>query len=118
MTDDETPRLNGPDYSHGGEFIDWGDAPLDERFLPLIGLARRNMGQDVELERWSKEDPVVAQIVRDWGKQQDAVRRHVGALSGLKMVVASRMHKDLGVMIGYVRFNRTRPVVVRDEAAS
>jgi hypothetical protein len=110
--------INGPDYSHGGEFVDWGDVPLNEHFVPLIEIARANMGQDVELFRWSREDPVVAEIERMWGKQRDAIKRHVGALSGLKMITTSRMHKDFGVMIAYVRFNRTRPVVVRDEVAS
>lgn len=27
--------MNGPDYNHSGEFIDWGDVPLDDRFAPL-----------------------------------------------------------------------------------
>jgi hypothetical protein len=109
---------NGPDYTHGGEFVDWGDVPLDERFVPQIELARRNIGTDVELMRWSPDDPVLPEIERMWGKQRDAVRRHVGPLTGMKLTTTSRTHKDLGMKIAYVRFNRTRLAVARDEATA
>ena len=104
---------NGPDFSHGGEFIEWGDDALDEHFPPQIELARLNIGTDVELVRWSPEDEVAPQIARWWVKQGAAIRRHVGPMAGLKVTARSRKHPDLGVKIGYIRFNRTRPQAVK-----
>ena len=91
---------------------------LNEHFPPLIDLARLNIGQDVELVRWSPDDPVADQFARWWVKQGRAIRKHVGPLAGMKITARSRMHAELGVKIGYVRFNRVRPAIVRDEAAS
>lgn len=106
----------GPDFSHAGEFIDWGDesGALEERFVPFIDIARANIGQDVELVRWSPDDSIVKQYEQWWARQGRAIKRHVGPVAGLKVTTRSRMHKDLGVKIAYVRFNRTRPVAVRE----
>jgi hypothetical protein len=110
---------NQPDFTHGGEFIEWpDDANLDEHFPPLIDLARLNIGEDVELVRWSPDDALADQYARWWAKQGRAIRRHVGPLTGMKVTARSRMHTDLGVKIAYVRFNRTRPAVIRVEEAS
>jgi hypothetical protein len=115
-----TKRFSGPDFTHGGEFVDWGDEnkALDEHFPKLIDVAAEHIGTDVELVRWSPDDPVADKIARWWGNQGRAVRRHVGPVAGIKVVTRSRLHPDLGVKIGYVRFNRTRPAVVRDEGAA
>ena len=106
-----TTNGNGPDFSHAGEFIDWGDeaGALDERFLPFIERARANIGQDVELARWSPDDILVTKYEQWWARQGRAIRRHVGPVTGIKVTTRSRMNKDLGVKIAYVRFNRTRP---------
>jgi hypothetical protein len=111
---------NGPDFSHGGEFVQWDNESnaLDERFPALIELARLNIGVDVELVRWSPDDPLASQYAQWWARQGNAIRRHVGPLAGLKVTARSRVQRTLGMKIAYVRFNRTRPVVVRDEVAS
>ena len=111
---------NGPDFTHGGEFVDWGNesSTLDEHFPALIELARININVDVELVRWSPDDPLAAQYASWWARQGNAIRRYVGPLQGMKVVARSRVQRDIGAKIGYVRFNRTRPVVVRDEVAS
>ena len=111
---------SGPDFAHGGEFVEWGEesSSLDEHFPPFIEVARNHIGTDVELVRWSPDDPVAVQITRWWAKQGHAVRRHVGPTPGIKVTTRSRMYRDLGVKIGYVRFNRTRPQVVRDEGVA
>jgi hypothetical protein len=114
------PTNTGPDFTHGGEFVDWGDEgnALDEHFPALIEIASNHIGTDVELVRWSPDDPAATELGRWWAKQGHAVRRHVGPVAGLKVTTRSRTHRDLGVKIGYVRFNRTRPQIVRDEVAS
>lgn len=101
---------HGPDYSHAGEFIDWGNegATLDEQHVARIELALANIGQDVELMRWSPEDEVVKEIERNWVAQSSAIRRHIGPLVGMRVTLRSKMHKQLGVKIAYVRFNRKR----------
>ena len=115
-----TKTAAGPDFTHGGEFVDWGDeaGALDERFVPLIEVARLNIGQDVELVRWTPDDPLVKQYEQWWARQGRAIKRHVGPVAGLKVTTRSRLHRDLGVKVAYVRFNRQRPAIVRDEAAS
>jgi hypothetical protein len=107
-------KSTGPDFSHGGEFIDWGDEnnTLEERFTPHIERARQNIGQNVELVRWSPDDPLAKKYEEWWARQGRAIKRHVGPMAALKVTTRSRMHKDLGVKIAYVRFNRTRPVAV------
>jgi hypothetical protein len=109
-----TTSSDGPDFSHGGEFIDWGDdnRAIDEHFPALIDIARLNIGTDVELVRWSPDSPIASQLTRWWARQGHAIRRQVGPLVGMKVTTRSRMNRDLGVKIGYVRFNRTRPAVV------
>ena len=110
---------NQPDFTHGGEFVIWPDeAELDERFPGLLDLARLNIGHSVEMVRWSPDDPLADQFARWWTSQARAARHHVGPLTGMKMTIRSRMHREWGVKIGYVRFNRVRPAVVRDEVAS
>jgi hypothetical protein len=113
-------KLSGPDFTHGGEFVAWGDegSALDEHFPNLIEIAAAHIGTDVELVRWSPDDPIADKIGAWWAKQGHAVRRHVGPTTGIKVTTRSRMHRDLGVKIGYVRFNRTRPQVVRDEGVA
>ena len=119
--DANTPTpSSGPDFSHGGEFIQWDDeaSALDEHFPPLIDIAAHNIGADVELVRWSPDDAVADKVAAWWIKQRAAIRRHIGSVPGVKVTTRSRMHQDLGVKIGYVRFNRTRPQVVRDEVVA
>lgn len=114
MNKKSNPTSTGPDFSHSGEFVEWGDETntLDERFVPFVEVARLNIGQDVEMVRWSPDDPIVKQYEQWWARQGRAIKRHVGPLGGLKVTTRSRMHKDLGVKIAYVRFNRTRPSIV------
>jgi hypothetical protein len=105
--------MPGPDFTHGGQFIDWPDrTELDPHFPPHVEVARLNPGIDVELVRWSPDDPIAPQIQGWWVKQRTAIRRHVGPTPGLKATIRSRRHSETGEMIGYVRFNRTRPVAV------
>jgi hypothetical protein len=104
--------MSGPDFSHGGEFIEWPDrTELDEHFPAHIDIARLNPAIDVELVRWSPDDPIAAQVQQWWVKQRTAIRRHVGPTPGLKVTIRSRRHAESGAMVGYVRFNRTRPIV-------
>jgi hypothetical protein len=114
--------MSGPDFTHGGQFVDWGDDAntLDDRFVPFVELARLNIGTDVELVRWSPDDPLVRQFEQWWARQGRAIRRHVGPVAGVKVTTRSRLHRDHGVKIAYVRFNRVRPSIVagRDEVAS
>ncbi len=112
--------MPGPDFTHGGEFVEWGNESntLDEHFPALIELARSNINVDVELVRWSPDDPLAAQYATWWARQGNAIRRHVGPLIGMKVVTRSRVQRDSGMKIAYVRFNRTRPVVVHAEVAS
>lgn len=103
---------NAPDFTHAGEFIDWGENPtLDERFVPLIEIARNNIGQDVELARWSP-DEVLAPVFADWwATQRRAIVAYVGSVVGLRVTPSRRTHKREGVAICYVRFNRKRMAV-------
>jgi hypothetical protein len=111
--------MSGPDFTHGGEFVDWPDrTELDEHFPQSIEVARLNPGIDVELVRWDQADPIVAEIGRWWVKQRTAIRRHVGSVPGLKVTIRSRRHTESDAMVGYVRFNRTRPTAVPTEVAS
>jgi hypothetical protein len=104
--------MNGPDYSHSGEMIAWpDDAEMDERFSAVINLARAAIGTDFELFRWDPEDPVVAEIERMWVQQRAAIRRYVGPLEGMRVTTTVRMHKELGLKLAYVRFNRKRLAV-------
>jgi hypothetical protein len=111
--------MPGPDFSHGGEFVEFPDeAPLDERFPAWVDLARENLGRNVELARWPHDpnDERIRATERWWQAQIGAIKRHVGPLDGLKLTVGARQHKTLGKKIARVRFNRTRPVIVRDRA--
>lgn len=113
-------QTHGPDFTHGGEFVDWGGegSTIDEHFPPLIDVAGRNIATDVELVRWSPDDPAAPQIARWWAKQGHAIRRYVGPKPGIKVTTRSRVHTDLGVKIGYVRFNRTRLAVLPESTAA
>lgn len=108
-----------PDFSHGGEFVDWGEqtATIDERFVPLVEVARNNIGQDVELVRWSPDQATAAEFADWWAKQRRAIVAHVGPLNGLRVTPSRRMHKRIGMQICYVRFNRKRPTIVGRKAS-
>lgn len=106
----------GPDFSHGGEFIEWSDrTELDEHFPPWIERARENLNVDVELVRWPADpnDPVVRGWHVWWQKQRKAVVAYVGPHPGFRLTVRARTDKELGVVKGYVRFDRKRPVAVK-----
>lgn len=102
-----------PDFSHGGEFVDWGErSELDEHFPDLIAIAMANIGMDVELARWSKDQPLADKFEEWWTLQRAAIRRHVGTINGRKVTIGRRTRKLDGAVICYVRVNRTRPSAV------
>ena len=100
--------MTGPDFTHHGELFGFDATQLDGRFERVIEIARSNVGENVELFRYSAEQPDAPQVERWWNQQRRLIRRHVGALDTLSLIVSCRTDKTIGVRRAYVRFNRKR----------
>lgn len=110
---------NGPDLSHCGKPLIWSDQlPPEEDFVAAVGNAHGELGVEIELCRWSVDDPIAAEYAKWWERQRSALRRHIGTNYGgeVKATLARRTDKGDGFVKCYVRFNRIRPSAVREAA--
>jgi len=106
--------MSGPDFTHCGQPVEWTDAaPIDDRFPAVLALAYAQPGVDIELCRWSPDEPVATAYVEWWNGQRGAIRRHLaaegGSPVGTKLVVSRRTDKGDGLAKCYVRVDRVRP---------
>lgn len=100
----------GPDFSRCGQPVDWADqAEVDERFNAAVDAALAALNVDIELVRWSPDDPIAAEYVAWWNIQARALRREIASrdLAGIKATIRRRTDAD-GVTKCYLRFDRHR----------
>jgi len=100
----------GPDFTHCGQPVDWADqAEIDARFGQAIEAALHTLNVDIELVRWSPDDPIQAEYLNWWNIQARALRREIAArkLDGVKVTIRRRTDSD-GITKCYLRFDRTR----------
>ena len=102
----------GPDFTHCGRPVDWTDAaPLDDRFPAALELAYSQRGVDIELARWSPEDPLAKTYEGWWTGQRGAIRRFdatVARPADTRLTISRRTDKGDGVAKCYVRVDRKR----------
>lgn len=108
--------MSGPDFTRCGSPVEWTDAAtIDERFPSALALAHAQLGVDIELCRWSPDDPLAASFADWWTSQRGAIRRHLaaegGTPRGTRLVVSRRTDKGDGLAKCYVRVDRVRPKV-------
>lgn len=104
----------GPDFTRCGQPVDWADqATIDERFGQAIEAALHTLNVDIELVRWSPDDPIQAEYLNWWTIQQRALRREIAGrhLDAVKVTIRRRTDSD-GITKCYLRFDRTRTVAV------
>lgn len=100
----------GPYFSRCGQPVDWADqAEVDERFGTAVDAALAALNVDIELVRWSPDDPIAAEYVSWWNIQARALRREIAGrgLDGVKPTIRRRTDAD-GVTKCYLRFDRQR----------
>ena len=104
MTD--TMISTGPDLTRCGQILEWADrATLDQRFRDAAAQAIEMMEFDIELCRWSADDPIAGQYVGWWNNQRAMLRRYLrNTLDGnIEFVVHRRTDTGDGYVKGYVR---------------
>ena len=108
--------MNGPDFANLGKPVEWGDAaPIDERLAGAVEVARLNVGIDIELCRWSPDDPLADRFVSWWNHQRAAIRRHLTSTAldaNSRLVVSRRTDRSDGIVKCYLRVDRKRPRLV------
>ena len=100
----------GPDFSRCGQPVDWADqADVDERFAEAVEAALATLNVDIELVRWSPEDPLHKEYVSWWNVQRLALRRDIARrhIDGIKPTIRRRIDVD-GIAKCYLRFDRQR----------
>lgn len=104
--------MNGPDFTYCGHPVEWTDAaPIDERFPGALALAYAQRGVDIELCRWSPDDPIVGEYTTWWNGQRMAIRRHETSNPppvDCRLVISRRTDKGDGLTKCYVRVDRKR----------
>lgn len=100
----------GPDFTRCGQPVDWADqAEVDERFAAAVEAALAALNVDIELVRWSPEDPLNGEYITWWNIQARALRRDIAGrhLDGVKPTIRRRTDAD-GIAKCYLRFDRQR----------
>lgn len=100
----------GPDFTRCGQPVDWADqAEVDQRFAAAVEAALSALNVDIELVRWSPDDPIQAEYVTWWNVQARALRREITArhLDGIKVTIRRRTDSD-GITKCYLRCDRVR----------
>ena len=107
MTTFTPTSTTGPDLTHCGQVIEWQDrVTLDPKFIEAAAVALTHLEFEVELARWSPDDPIVSSIVAWWNGQRSMLRRHLAVQlhdSEMTFVVHRRTDQGDGMMKGYVR---------------
>lgn len=108
----EKRSSTGPDFARCGRPVDWTDAaPLDDRFPAAIDLAYAQRGVDIELCRWSPDDPLTEAYASWWTGQRAAIRRYNATTerpADTTLVIQRRTDRGDGQAKCYVRVDRKR----------
>lgn len=100
------PIATGPDLSRCGQVLEWSDrATLDEKFQQAAARAVEMMEFDIELCRWSVDDPLASSYVGWWNNQRAMLRRWLRAHldESATFVVHRRTDTGDGMVKCYVR---------------